>query len=59
MHDHPDRVPEFGERLRTWLRDGALVYEETVIDGLADAPQALLDLVNGKYIGKTVVRLGS
>ncbi|WP_119728047.1 NADP-dependent oxidoreductase [Thermomonospora amylolytica] len=57
--DHLDRAAEFGAQFRTWLREGAIVYDETVIDGLADAPQALLDLVNGAYVGKTVVRLGS
>ncbi len=59
MGDHLERAPEFGAQFRTWLREGAIVYDETVIDGLANAPQALLDLVNGAYTGKTVVRLGS
>ncbi|MFC9628036.1 hypothetical protein ACFTY8_01825 [Streptomyces mirabilis] len=57
--DHLERAPEFGAQFRTWLREGAIVHDETVIDGLANAPQALLDLVNGAYTGKTVVRLGS
>ncbi|GGT12483.1 NADP-dependent oxidoreductase [Nonomuraea spiralis] len=55
--DHLDLAPEFGRRLRQWLADGSLVYEETVIDGLENAPQALLDLVRGAYTGKVVVRL--
>ncbi|WP_254885380.1 hypothetical protein [Streptomyces sp. NA02950] len=38
---------------------GRTVYDETVVDGLASAPQALLDLVQGRYTGKTVVWLGS
>ncbi|MET7922151.1 zinc-binding dehydrogenase [Streptomyces avermitilis] len=59
VRDHLDRAPEFGAQFRSWLREGAIVYDETVIDGLGNAPQALLDLVNGAYIGKTVVRLGS
>lgn len=57
--DHLERASEFGAQFRTWLREGAIVHDETVIDGLANAPQALLDLVNGAYTGKTVVRLGS
>ncbi|XIE78835.1 zinc-binding dehydrogenase [Streptomyces sp. SBR177] len=59
LWDHLDRAPEFGARFRTWLRDGAIVYDETVIEGLANAPRALFDLVRGAYTGKTVVRLGS
>ncbi|MFI6791644.1 NADP-dependent oxidoreductase [Nonomuraea sp. NPDC050383] len=59
MSDHPDRAPEFDTQFRTWLSEGAIVYDETVIDGLANAPQALLGLVEGAYTGKTVVRLGT
>ncbi|MFI1363555.1 NADP-dependent oxidoreductase [Streptomyces griseochromogenes] len=57
LFDHLDRAPEFGERFRGWLREGSIVYDETVVEGLASAPQALLDLVGGRYTGKTVVRL--
>ncbi|GAA0366521.1 NADP-dependent oxidoreductase [Microbispora corallina] len=57
MNDHLDLASEFGRRLRQWLADGSLVYEETVVDGLENAPQALLDLVRGTYTGKVVVRL--
>ncbi|MFI9836166.1 zinc-binding dehydrogenase, partial [Nonomuraea sp. NPDC051941] len=57
--DHLDRAPEFDTQFRTWLSEGAIVYDETLIDGLANAPQALLDLVEGAYTGKTVVRLGT
>ncbi|MGA5036367.1 NADP-dependent oxidoreductase [Streptomyces capoamus] len=58
VREHLDLAPEFGERFRGWLRDGSIVYDETVIDGLAAAPAALTDLVRGRYTGKTVVRLG-
>ncbi|MBO8193007.1 NADP-dependent oxidoreductase [Streptomyces oryzae] len=57
LWDHLERAAEFGEQFRRWLREGALVYDETVIDGLENAPRALLDLVGGSYSGKTVVRL--
>ncbi len=59
LWDHLDRAREFGEQFRDWLREGSIVYDETVIDGLTSAPRALLDLVHGRYTGKTVVRLTS
>ncbi|MER5719355.1 NADP-dependent oxidoreductase [Streptomyces sp. NPDC002132] len=60
LWDHLDRVTEFGEQFRDWLREGSIVYDETVISGgLQSAPEALLDLVRGRHTGKTVVRLGS
>ncbi|MCX4096416.1 NADP-dependent oxidoreductase [Nocardia sp. alder85J] len=55
--DHLDRAAEYGALLRTWLAEGAIVQHETVIDGLANAPAALLDLIHGRHLGKTVVRL--
>jgi NADPH-dependent curcumin reductase CurA len=55
--DHLHRAAEFGREFRGWLRDGSLVYDETIVDGLANAPQALIDLVGGKYAGKVVVRV--
>ncbi|MEU1405400.1 NADP-dependent oxidoreductase [Streptomyces sp. NPDC005728] len=57
LFDHLDLAPEFGAQFRGWLREGSLVYDETVVDGLPSAPRALLDLVGGRYTGKTVVRL--
>ncbi|MFI9818130.1 NADP-dependent oxidoreductase [Saccharothrix variisporea] len=55
--DHLHRAPDFGRDFRAWLRDG-LVYDETVVDGLENAPRALLDLRAGRYTGKVVVRIG-
>ncbi|MEV6335804.1 NADP-dependent oxidoreductase [Nocardia vinacea] len=57
MLDHLDLAAEFGPRLRRWVADGQLVQTETVVDGLENAPRALLDLVRGHYTGKVVVRL--
>jgi NADPH-dependent curcumin reductase CurA len=57
--DHPARGPEFESQFGTWLNEGAIVYDETIIDGLANAPRGLLGLVRGAYTGKTVVRLRS
>ncbi|WP_433197667.1 NADP-dependent oxidoreductase [Nocardia sp. CA-107356] len=56
--DHMGLIAEFGPRLRTWLDNGQIVYDETVIDGLSNAPQALLDLLAGRFTGKVVVSIG-
>ncbi|WP_225829113.1 NADP-dependent oxidoreductase [Streptomyces naphthomycinicus] len=58
VREHLHKAAEFGAQFRGWLRDGSIVYDETVIDGLVNAPAALTDLVRGRYTGKTVVRLG-
>ncbi|WP_320673177.1 NADP-dependent oxidoreductase [Patulibacter defluvii] len=40
-----------------WLAAGRLHYRETVVDGLDQAPQAFLDLLDGRNVGKMLVRL--
>jgi NADPH-dependent curcumin reductase CurA len=40
-----------------WLRNGRLVYRETVVDGLEHAPEALVRVLSGDTVGKTLVRI--
>ncbi|MEE2521579.1 NADP-dependent oxidoreductase [Pseudarthrobacter sp. J75] len=49
--------PEFAERMAAWLADGTIRYDETVVDGLENAPQAFMDLLEGANTGKMLVRL--
>jgi NADPH-dependent curcumin reductase CurA len=55
--DHYDLLAEFTEVVGAWLRDGKVVFHETVVDGLDNAPVAFLGLLRGKNIGKMLVRL--
>jgi hypothetical protein len=43
--------------MRTWLADGKIKYEETVYKGIASAPAALIGILEGKNLGKMLVRL--
>jgi NADPH-dependent curcumin reductase CurA len=40
-----------------WLRDGRLRYRESIVEGLDRAPEALVGLLSGATIGKTLVRI--
>ncbi|UUZ92102.1 hypothetical protein LJK87_42845 [Paenibacillus sp. P25] len=55
--DHLDRGPAFNAEFSGWSREGTIKYTETVIDGLERAPQAFVELLAGKYMGKVVVRI--
>jgi NADPH-dependent curcumin reductase CurA len=55
--DHNDRMPAMLAELGPWLRDGKVVADETVVDGLAQAPEAFIGMLRGQNIGKMVVRI--
>lgn len=48
---------EFAEHMAGWLADGSVSYDETVVDGLENAPQAFIDLLDGANTGKMLVRI--
>jgi len=52
-----DRTPEILAVLSRLLKTGALVWEETVVDGLDAAPAAFASLFAGANTGKLLVRL--
>ncbi len=56
-YDHAEHLARAQADLDGWARDGRLVPIENVRDGLDAAPQALIDLLAGRTIGKTLVRV--
>lgn len=48
---------EFAEKMAGWLAGGTVRYDETIVDGLENAPQAFIDLLDGANTGKMLVRL--
>jgi NADPH-dependent curcumin reductase CurA len=48
---------EFVEAVSAWVADGTIRYDETVVDGLENAPQAFMDLLDGANTGKMLVRI--
>lgn len=55
--DHLDATEEWLSHAVGWLQDGSLRFDETVREGLENAPQAFMDLLEGANTGKMVVRL--
>ena len=56
--DHFQRLPAFLAEVGPWVRDGAVQYRETIVDGLEQVPSAFAGLFTGANIGKMLVRLG-
>ncbi len=57
--DHADRFPDVARDLGGWLRAGEITYEETVVEGIDQAPAAFLGMLRGDNTGKMVVRVGT
>ncbi|MEO5874868.1 MAG: NADP-dependent oxidoreductase [Streptosporangiaceae bacterium] len=55
--DHQNLAADYAERAAGWLAAGTLKAEETVVDGLENAPEAFLGLLRGDNTGKMLVRL--
>jgi NADPH-dependent curcumin reductase CurA len=53
MHLHGD----FQRDMAGWLKAGKVKYQETVMDGIDNAPAALIGLLEGRNSGKMLVRL--
>ncbi|MGZ4251568.1 MAG: NADP-dependent oxidoreductase [Solirubrobacteraceae bacterium] len=51
------RMEEMQREVAGWLRDGRLRCRESIIEGLENAPAALVKLLAGETIGKTLVRI--
>jgi NADPH-dependent curcumin reductase len=39
------------------VRDGSLRYREDIVDGLENAPAALIGMLEGKNFGKLLIRV--
>lgn len=55
--DHLDLMDAFVADVAPMLADDRIRYRETVVEGLARAPQAFLDMMHGELTGKVLVRI--
>ncbi len=56
--DYADRTPDFYADMRQWIGEGKMHWEETIVDGLENAPQAFIGLFKGENMGKMIVKIG-
>ncbi|MEM7348280.1 MAG: NADP-dependent oxidoreductase [Chloroflexota bacterium] len=58
VSDHQDRLPDFYTDMAKWIADGKIKWEETILDGIDQAPEAFMGLFKGENMGKMIVKLG-
>jgi len=57
--DYGTRYGEFFSQMSTWLKVGKIKFREDIVDGLENAPQAFIGLLEGRNFGKLIIRVGS
>jgi NADPH-dependent curcumin reductase CurA len=55
--DHYGLQQQFVSEVAPLVASGDLKYSETVVDGIRNAPQAFLDLLDGANTGKMLVHI--
>ena len=58
VRDHYDMLNEFHTTIAQWVGEGRIKWEETVVEGIENAPKAFLGLFNGENFGKMLVKIG-
>ncbi|MGI6245873.1 MAG: NADP-dependent oxidoreductase [Pseudochelatococcus sp.] len=57
QREFADRFPEFHREAAHWIASGQLRYREDIVDGLANAPQSFIGLLEGRNFGKLLIRV--
>ncbi len=57
VHDYYREFDSAIGQLAAWMKEGKLRWREDVVEGLENAPAALLDMFDGGNIGKRLVRV--
>ena len=58
IFDHQHRWKDFYGHMAGWIHDGRVKYREDIVDGLENAPGAFQGLLEGRNLGKLMVRVG-
>lgn len=55
--DHFDILNEFNANMSQWISEDRIRLQETIFEGLENAPKAFVSLFNGKTVGRTLVKI--
>ncbi len=53
------KYPIARKRMANWLKNGKIIWKEDVVNGLENAPEAFIGLMNGKNFGKLLIKISN
>ena len=59
FEDYGSHFGEFRKQMTEWFEAGKIKYREDIVDGLENAPEAFMGLLQGKNFGKLAVRVSA
>jgi NADPH-dependent curcumin reductase CurA len=59
VSDFFGRYGDFMRDVSAWVGEGRIKYREDVVEGLKNAPRALIGLLRGENFGKLLVRVAA
>ncbi|MNL76173.1 NADPH-dependent curcumin reductase [compost metagenome] len=59
QREFADQRPDFYREASAWISNGRLKYREDIVEGLENAPNAFIGLLDGKNFGKLIVRVAA
>lgn len=57
VRDHQKLQGKFVKEMSDWIRSGEIVWEETITEGIENAPEAFIHLFSGDKMGKAIVKV--
>ena len=57
IFDHFNDTKDFEKDMENWILNNQIKWRETIVEGIENSPKAFIDLLNGKNIGKMLVKI--